>query len=92
MQEYIQGMPFGWKKIIALRHLQWKEEVCFIAISKISQSSGLSPRKKGGIGSRTDLCFGSDIFYTSLFYLIKLLLRNTVENIFVLGKKERNKI
>src|SRR5215216_6990927 len=50
MQEYIQGMHTGWKKIIALRHLQWKGKVCLIAILKISQSSGLSPKKKGGIG------------------------------------------
>jgi hypothetical protein len=81
-------MHTGWKKIIALRPLQWKEKVCLIAISKISQSSGLSPRKMGGIGSRTDQCFGSDIIYTSQFYLIELL-KNIIENV---NKKETNKI
>ena len=80
-------MHTGWKKIIALHPLQWKEKVCLIAISKISQSSGLSPRKMGGIGSRTDPCFGSDIIYTYQFYLIELL-KNIVENV---NKKERNK-
>jgi hypothetical protein len=28
LQEYIQGMHTGWKKIIALRHLQWKGKKC----------------------------------------------------------------
>jgi hypothetical protein len=40
----------------------------------------------GGIGSRTDPCFGSDIIYTYQFYLIELL--NIIENV---KKKERNK-
>lgn len=88
MQEGMQDMHSGWKKIIVLRHLQWKGKVCLITISKILQSSGWSPRKKGGIGSRTDPCFGSDIFYTSLFYLIELL-KNIMENV---SKKETNKI
>jgi hypothetical protein len=90
MQEYIHGMHTEWKKIIALRHLQWKGKVCLIAISKISQSSGLSQRKKGGIGSRTDPCFGSDIFYTSLFYLIEELLKNIVEDVGD-GRKKQTK-
>jgi hypothetical protein len=41
----------------------------------------------GGIGSRTDPCFGSDIIYTYQFYLIELL-KNIIENV---NKKERNK-
>jgi hypothetical protein len=52
--------------------------VCLIAISKISRSSGLSPRKKGGIGSRTDPCFGSDTYllpyvcvYNNVIQLVK---------------------
>jgi len=49
----------------------------------------LSERKKGGIGSRTDPCFGSDIFYTSLFYLIELL-KNIVEDVGV-GRKKQTK-
>jgi hypothetical protein len=32
-----EGMYTGWKRIIALRHLQWKGEVYWIAILTISQ-------------------------------------------------------
>src|SRR5215213_6961723 len=75
------GYAYWWKKIIALHHLQWKEKVCLIAISKISQSSGLSPRKKGGIGSKTDPCFKNDILlYISLFCVVTLL-KNVIENV-----------
>ena len=50
----------------------------------------IGPRRKGGIVSRTDPCFGSDIFYTSLFCLIERL--KNIREYSVRGEKETNKI